>query len=176
MDVADGSMEWAADLFQFGAVGRRGALAAPNDRSDNGPRGSSVQRATYEGAAPTLRDHPAQSPAVAPDRAAAMPMGAAGRETVGSDKTSPRTGRFDLPAAPSAAPAIVSMLGSLAIVLGLFFGLVWFMRRGLPKGSRVVPSEVVEVLGLRTAGRAAADARRAVRPQARARFCLGRRS
>jgi flagellar biogenesis protein FliO len=140
---------WSGPLicFSLALLAGAGAVAAPNDRSDDSSHGSSVQRATYESAAPTLRDRPGQSPAVAPERAAAMPMGAAGRETVGSDKTSPHTGRFDLPAAPSAAPAIVSMLGSLAIVLGLFFGLVWFMRRGLPKGSRIVPSEVVEVVG-----------------------------
>jgi flagellar biogenesis protein FliO len=39
------------------------------------------------------------------------------------------------------------MFGSLAIVLALFFGLVWLLRRGMPKATRVVPSEVVEVLG-----------------------------
>jgi flagellar protein FliO/FliZ len=74
-------------------------------------------------------------------------MVTAGQGAAGSEKNAPHNSHFDFPAAPSAGPAIVSMLGSLAIVLGLFFGLAWFMRRGLPKGSRVVPSEVLEVLG-----------------------------
>jgi flagellar biogenesis protein FliO len=76
-----------------------------------------------------------------------MPMGPNGREDAGSGQNAAHSAHHELPPAPSAAPAIVSMLGSLAIVLGLFFCLVWFMRRGLPKGSRVVPNEVVEVLG-----------------------------
>jgi len=76
-----------------------------------------------------------------------MPIDAAARDEASSDKNESHKGRRDLPPSPSAAPAIVSMLGSLAIVLGLFFGLVWFMRRGLPQGARLLPSEVVEVLG-----------------------------
>ena len=39
------------------------------------------------------------------------------------------------------------MFGSLAVVLGLFLGLVWFLRRGLPKAARLLSSDVVEVLG-----------------------------
>lgn len=52
-----------------------------------------------------------------------------------------------MPPTPSTGPALLSMLGSLAIVLALFFGLVWLLCRGMPKGTRLVPSEVVEVLG-----------------------------
>lgn len=36
---------------------------------------------------------------------------------------------------------------SLGIVLGLFLLVVWMMRRGMPKGGGLVPSEAVEVLG-----------------------------
>ena len=45
------------------------------------------------------------------------------------------------------APSLTSLLGGLAIVLGLFFLLAWVMKRGLPKGTAVLPAEVVEVLG-----------------------------
>ncbi|HKD36348.1 MAG TPA: flagellar biosynthetic protein FliO [Pirellulales bacterium] len=55
--------------------------------------------------------------------------------------------RREVPAMPGTGPALLSMFGSLAIVLALFFGLVWLLRRGMPKGTRLVPSEVVEVLG-----------------------------
>ncbi|HEY2148815.1 MAG TPA: flagellar biosynthetic protein FliO [Pirellulales bacterium] len=64
----------------------------------------------------------------------------------GSDAAS-RGARHELPPTPSTGPALLSMFGSLAIVLTLFFGLVWLLRRGMPRGSRIVPSEVVEVLG-----------------------------
>ena len=47
------------------------------------------------------------------------------------------TGRFSL----------VPVFGSLGVVLGLFFLLMWILRRGTPKGSHSLPAEVVEVLG-----------------------------
>lgn len=43
--------------------------------------------------------------------------------------------------------SVATVVGSLAVVLGLFFVLVWAMRRAAPRGSMVLPSEVVEVLG-----------------------------
>jgi flagellar biogenesis protein FliO len=43
--------------------------------------------------------------------------------------------------------AIVTVVGSLAVVLGLFFGLAWLMRRGLPSIASRLPKGVVEVLG-----------------------------
>lgn len=47
----------------------------------------------------------------------------------------------------SPGKALFTVLSSLAIVLGLFFVLVWFTRRALPKGTAMVPTEVVEPLG-----------------------------
>jgi len=48
-------------------------------------------------------------------------------------------------ASPSSAFFTVSF--SLAIVLGLFFALVWFSRKTGGKGNTVLPKDVVEVLG-----------------------------
>lgn len=51
---------------------------------------------------------------------------------------------------PAPEPAISTALtvgGSLALVLGLFFIVAWLLRRGLPKGSGLLPAEAVEVLG-----------------------------
>ncbi len=48
---------------------------------------------------------------------------------------------------PSAAGAVTSIVSSLAVVLGLFFLVVWFARRNGPKGGLLLPSEVLEVLG-----------------------------
>jgi flagellar biogenesis protein FliO len=43
--------------------------------------------------------------------------------------------------------AVVSVVVSLAVVLGLFFAIAWLMRRGMPSSARRLPGEVVEVLG-----------------------------
>lgn len=48
---------------------------------------------------------------------------------------------------PRTLGAFVSVLASLAIVLGLFFVVAWFMRRSLPISARRLPSDVVETLG-----------------------------
>lgn len=46
-----------------------------------------------------------------------------------------------------AMSAIFTVLGSLAVVVGLFVGIAWVLRRGLPAGSGRLPGGVVEVLG-----------------------------
>ena len=53
----------------------------------------------------------------------------------------------DRPAPASASGAIGSVVGSLAVVLGLFLVVVWFSRRFSPAGSALLPKEVVELLG-----------------------------
>jgi flagellar biogenesis protein FliO len=52
-------------------------------------------------------------------------------------------------AAPKASgwSTLLSALGSLVVVLGLFLAVVWFLRRTGPKSMTVLPSEVFEVLG-----------------------------
>jgi flagellar biogenesis protein FliO len=50
----------------------------------------------------------------------------------------------------AAMPGLESLLtvaGSLGIVLGLFMVTMWCLRRGMPKAARALPPEVVEVLG-----------------------------
>ena len=42
---------------------------------------------------------------------------------------------------------LVTVAASLAVVLGLFFLVAWLMRRGLPKGGQLLPTEALEVLG-----------------------------
>lgn len=42
---------------------------------------------------------------------------------------------------------LVTMAGSLAMVLGLFFLVAWCLRRRLPGGAATLPPEVVETLG-----------------------------
>lgn len=43
--------------------------------------------------------------------------------------------------------SLVPVFGSLGVVLGLFFLVMWVLRRGMPKSSQSLPTEVVEVLG-----------------------------
>ncbi len=54
-----------------------------------------------------------------------------------SDKIKSLTGATD----------VSKMLGSLALVLGLYFGFVWVMRKIYPEGNRGLPAEVIEVMG-----------------------------
>ena len=66
---------------------------------------------------------------------------------------SPRSSKTDgdgaeqRPQTSSAKPNLLAIFGSLGIVLGLFFAVAWLMRRGMPSGAKLLPSEVVEVLG-----------------------------
>ncbi len=52
-----------------------------------------------------------------------------------------------LPEAASSGGTLSVVLSSLAIVLGLFFGVVWLARRTMPKASQSLPKEVLEILG-----------------------------
>ena len=51
------------------------------------------------------------------------------------------------PAPTSLAGSLTSMIGGLAIVLGLFLFAAWFVRRTQPKSAAALPGEVVELLG-----------------------------
>jgi flagellar biogenesis protein FliO len=48
---------------------------------------------------------------------------------------------------PRALGAILSVVGSLTVVLGLFFLLTWCMRRGMPNSAARLPDDIVSVLG-----------------------------
>jgi flagellar biogenesis protein FliO len=44
-------------------------------------------------------------------------------------------------------PSASTMIGSLAIVVGLFLLVAWVLRRGMPKQPRTLPAGILEVLG-----------------------------
>jgi len=48
---------------------------------------------------------------------------------------------------PTPARSILTILSSLAIVLGLFFVVVWLSRRGVVRAAGLLPKQVVENLG-----------------------------
>ncbi|MHB1035585.1 MAG: flagellar biosynthetic protein FliO [Pirellulales bacterium] len=73
-------------------------------------------------------------------------------------KISPRKSQPSVPLAPrgnarnaarstSPFPSLLTLVGSLGVVVGLFLGVVWLIRRGMPAGAMVLPREAVEVLG-----------------------------
>jgi flagellar biogenesis protein FliO len=116
-------------------------IAAPNGAVHD----DAVQRATYQtAAASTLAAAPVQK-SNEPMPSEPMPIGPAGRDS--SDPGAAHAGRRDASSTASSAPAVLSMFGSLAVVIGLFLGLVWLLRRGAPKAARLLPAGVVEVLG-----------------------------
>lgn len=53
----------------------------------------------------------------------------------------------DEQAAPTPGSSVVTVVSSLAIVLGLLFGVTWVMRRAAPAGMQPLPSDVIQVLG-----------------------------
>jgi flagellar biogenesis protein FliO len=77
----------------------------------------------------------AAAPAKPAEPAAPLPLGSASR------------GRSEHGKSPGGLPALVTVAGSLAVVLGLFLAGAWAMRRAAPRGSILLPSEVFEVLG-----------------------------
>ncbi|HTQ40948.1 MAG TPA: flagellar biosynthetic protein FliO [Pirellulales bacterium] len=73
---------------------------------------------------------------------------AAGSETSIPLPAPPRdAGGETFSAGPRPLGAIISVIVSLAVVLGLFLVAAWFMRRSLPSSGRHLPTEVVEILG-----------------------------
>lgn len=92
------------------------------------------------------------------DRTTALPSASdAGAPPDG--RLAPRRGTSPLPLAPpggsnrnrqgppTGLPSLVTVAGSLAVVLGIFFLVAWVIRRAAPAGSTVLPGEVLEVLG-----------------------------
>src|SRR5690348_15512308 len=58
-----------------------------------------------------------------------------------------RTGSVDRPVAPTATNAMVTVGGSLCVVLGVFLVVVWCTKRFAPPGTSALPKEAVESLG-----------------------------
>jgi flagellar biogenesis protein FliO len=61
-----------------------------------------------------------------------------------SDKTATAKSSLSKP-----IDSLITIGGSLCVVLSLFFGLAWLTRRGMPKPLGKLPGEVIEVLGKR---------------------------
>jgi flagellar biogenesis protein FliO len=97
-------------------------------------------------APPPANPKPSASATVAPTTTTAVAIQPAQAEAatpmvVGShnDKSAPGKG--------SPLSAMITVGGSLAIVLGLFLVIAWAMRKAAPRGSLVLPKEVFAILG-----------------------------
>ena len=88
-----------------------------------------VQQATH------VQPEPARFATAANDKA--IPLPAPSHDSSGEKYSS----------GPRPLGAIISVVGSLAVVLALFFGMAWLMRRSMPTSVRRLPPEAVEVLG-----------------------------
>lgn len=116
------------------------------------PEATAVQPATYLAAAPAnapeepdawIAPAPRDSASAAPAPVKPTSRGAIAIEPP-SQALSSETSR---PAKSSSLGSTLSMLGSLAIVLGLFLGAAWLLRRTAPSAGPTLPRDVVEVLG-----------------------------
>lgn len=94
-----------------------------------------------------VAEKPAEKSAEAPGppkEKAATPLTAEGERT---PLAPPRSGPAPSSASPGGMGTAVRVVGSLALVLGIFFVAVWAMRRGQPASAALLPQEVLEVLG-----------------------------
>jgi len=99
--------------------------------------------------------HPATEPATSPvppaPAADAPPLATSVPPTTKQDSVSPLALGSHNSKNPfgksSSLSAMITVGGSLAIVLGLFFIVAWAMRKTAPRGSLVLPKEVFEILG-----------------------------
>lgn len=101
------------------------AVANPNGTN---PNNGVVQATHTEPARSFTETRPVSKP---------LPLPGAPAQSTG-DKTS---------SGPHTLGAIVTVIVSLAIVLGLFAGCAWLMKRGLPNTGKTLPVDAVSVLG-----------------------------
>lgn len=109
---------------------------------------TAVQPASFEKLSPSKGVKQPQ-PAAATHRgkpknlntAGGVPLPPRGKARAGAEGSS----RLSRPV--GTASTLATGAASLAVVLGLFFVVAWALRRGMPRGSMLLPSEVIEVLG-----------------------------
>jgi flagellar biogenesis protein FliO len=114
-----------------------------------------VIRADYQSPLPS-GNSPAENRALPPadagkapegGRAAGMPLKPAGHTTPLRLTPPGRAATQEAGRGAGRAGSLVTIGGSLALVVGLFLVFAWILRRTAPRGAAPLPAEVVEVLG-----------------------------
>lgn len=149
-NVASSSRDGAATAGRDGLTNAESVVpaafqapVAANDRGLNAAP-STAPSATAEGATVRANETPSTTEATAtaagdpPSKNSPLPL----KPRRGARAESPST-----PARSGGLESLVTVGSSLALVLGLFFIVAWFMRRTGPRGAALLPAEVVEVLG-----------------------------
>lgn len=146
---------WIAALWGLAACAAL-AAATPLRAQDVRPLAPPNVRPAAEGTPaslppPSWREpiaRPAETPAAAVEPARAGPPKPLSRGPQDSLPLKPPSRLAEGGAkTTSGLPSLVTVAASLLIVLGLFFALVWFLKRGNPKANAILPQEVVEILG-----------------------------
>ena len=94
---------------------------------------STIDNANKSDGAPAPANSKLQLPIARDNRSAPRLPQSVGKETSGSNN--------------SGTQSLVTILGSLGVVLGLFFVTIWVFRGNTSKGVQTLPSEVLEPLG-----------------------------
>jgi flagellar biogenesis protein FliO len=76
-----------------------------------------------------------------------MPLAPRQQKTEAATPLAPRGRAASGEASIAPGGPLLTTLGSLAVVLCLFFAVAWIMRRGTPHALAMLPGEVVEILG-----------------------------
>ncbi len=119
------------------AAGRGGSTSWSNPPDDP----SSLDRAAARFNDVVAGKTPATQPASPPHTGARLPI------------SPPHHVRLGEPGSrPGGATSLLTVGGSLAVVLGLFLLVAWALKRAMPGRSGLLPSEVVEVLGRASLG------------------------
>jgi flagellar biogenesis protein FliO len=106
------------------------------------PVANPATAAPASGPAPsTTAASPAPSASAAVSSSPTVPPESAGGLGLGSHNDK------NFPGKNSSISAMVTVAGSMATVLGLFFLVAWAMRKTAPRGSLLLPKEVFDILG-----------------------------
>lgn len=120
------------------------APSSADERGSFANRPATHQESTSQAANDaTGRDPVTSRPAESRDHRAPLPL--AQSEKV--KPLSPATGEEQRSSTTRGVDALLTVMGSLGVVLGLFLVTIWCVRRGMPKSARPLPGEAVEVLG-----------------------------
>ena len=147
---------WAVCPAWLAAQGPRSATAVPapsRSASDTSwdsplPGGAAPAGPFAAGGVQTASYETPASPAAPAKAASTTPLPTPGNAERQTELPPRKLSAGGTPRAPAVGvPELLTTASSLAVVLGLFFLFAWIVRRAGPKGSTVLPGEVLEVLG-----------------------------